>query len=371
VLSRNADTPPTLGGENELFTTGYTKDLQISYYLYDHLGNVRLAFSDLDGNGTITVGDIYAPDNEVVMEQHYYPFGLSQNGPWFATVHPDNAYRYNGKELDEAAGMYDYGARYYDPAIARWGQVDPLAEEYAWESPYCYVGNNPIYYTDPTGMFKTKFGAWLYKAFHGGENIVNHDGTWAVIQNTGAYKHDGQEILDYDLVTDWDQSQSGFQPMTEVNGAFVLDYNWDGSSTMTIVPQSGKLQTLDGGNDPVYALLNGRAAYKGVQGLDDAVDTALGLAKKGSANPKVREALDKGKKAHKDFAEKASKKGWETEKSMIDPKTNKKVRADAVTRSGHPVELKPNTPSGRAKGQKQIEQYERATGKKGRVIYYD
>ena len=40
--------PPTLsdptltGSENDLFTTGYEGNLQISYYLYDHLGNTRI-----------------------------------------------------------------------------------------------------------------------------------------------------------------------------------------------------------------------------------------------------------------------------------------------------------------------------------------
>ncbi|WP_367389377.1 RHS repeat-associated core domain-containing protein [Lewinella sp. LCG006] len=48
----------------------------------------------------------------------------------------NNRYRYNGKELDEATGLYDYGARYYDPAIGRWGQVDPLAEVLPEWSPY-------------------------------------------------------------------------------------------------------------------------------------------------------------------------------------------------------------------------------------------
>ena len=28
-------------------------------------------------------------------------------------------YRYNGKELNEELGLYDYGARNYDPAIGR------------------------------------------------------------------------------------------------------------------------------------------------------------------------------------------------------------------------------------------------------------
>jgi len=46
------------------------------------------------------------------------------------------------------------------------------------------------------------------------------------------------------------------------------------------------------------------------------------------------------------------------------------VIPDAVTRRGHPLEYKPDTPSGRAQGKRQLPAQERATGKKGRVIYY-
>lgn len=92
---------------------------------------------------------------------------------------------------------------------------------------------------------------------------------------------------------------------------------------------------------------------------------------KGTQNPKVKESINKGNAAHKDFSQKANQKGWDVTPSLKDPKTGKTVRPDAVTKSGKPVELKPNTKSGKAKGEKQLPKYERATGKKGRVITYD
>ena len=49
--------------------------------------------------------------------------------------------------------LYDYSARYYQPAIGRFTTVDPLAEKYYSISPYAYCLNNPLKYIDPTGMY--------------------------------------------------------------------------------------------------------------------------------------------------------------------------------------------------------------------------
>jgi RHS repeat-associated protein len=110
------------------------------YDLKDHLGNVRVTF---DKN--ISTGQA-----EVVQEDEYYSFGLrhglydNSNG---------NRYLYNGKEIQtDLAEQYDYGARFYDPVIARWTSVDPLAEKSRRWSTYTYCFNNPIRNIDPDGM---------------------------------------------------------------------------------------------------------------------------------------------------------------------------------------------------------------------------
>ena len=63
----------------------------------------------------------------------------------------DNRYRYNGKELNEDLGLYDYGARWYNPAIARFTSIDRFAAKYSFQTPYAYAANDPIKYIDVNG----------------------------------------------------------------------------------------------------------------------------------------------------------------------------------------------------------------------------
>ncbi|MDB5150143.1 MAG: hypothetical protein JWQ57_4163 [Mucilaginibacter sp.] len=72
----------------------------------------------------------------LIQANDYYPFGMTH-----ATTAGTNNYLYNKKELQSELGQYDYGARFYDPVIARWGHIDPKSELYFSITPYAYAAN--------------------------------------------------------------------------------------------------------------------------------------------------------------------------------------------------------------------------------------
>ncbi len=116
-----------------------TSSIEYHYFLKDHLGNIRVTF---DGTGT------------KLQEHDYYPFGMRFSG----SLGGDNKYLFNGKELqDEELGgvnldWYDYGARFYDPALGRFICLDPIADQFPHVSPYNYAENSPIANIDLWGL---------------------------------------------------------------------------------------------------------------------------------------------------------------------------------------------------------------------------
>jgi len=131
-------------------------DNRFEYHIKDHLGNVRATVYDDNGN----VGVVSADD--------YYPFGGTFNS-YERTARTPNKYKYNGKELQEETGLYDFGYRMLDQWTGRWNGVDPYADIYESTSPYAYVENNPIIGVDPDGRLVVyvngfrpgAYGKWL------------------------------------------------------------------------------------------------------------------------------------------------------------------------------------------------------------------
>ncbi|MCA1835259.1 MAG: RHS repeat-associated core domain-containing protein, partial [Actinobacteria bacterium] len=53
----------------------------------------------------------------------------------------------------DATGLVQFGQRYYDPAVGRWTQQDPVGPR----TNYLYAGDDPVNLVDPSGL---KNGHW-------------------------------------------------------------------------------------------------------------------------------------------------------------------------------------------------------------------
>ncbi len=120
-------------------------EFNYEYHYKDHLGNLRLAYSDLNGDGEIDVA------SEVLQESHYYPYGMELKGLGDVQIGPEHQYKFNGKEVYEQFDLnwMDFGLRFYDASIGRWSAIDPVIKHN--EGQYVGFADNPIWFVDPNG----------------------------------------------------------------------------------------------------------------------------------------------------------------------------------------------------------------------------
>ena len=127
---------------------GYVKYDQASasfdyvYQYKDHLNNVRLSYSDTDENGTIDAA------TEIIQEKNFYPFGLTHSGYNNVTTANGNATAqkkktYQSQEFHDELGLnlHEWKYRFSDPAIGRFISIDPVAQDYAYNSTYAFAEN--------------------------------------------------------------------------------------------------------------------------------------------------------------------------------------------------------------------------------------
>jgi RHS repeat-associated protein len=87
----------------------------------------------------------------------YYPYGLLNEG--LSANFGATKEGFTGKERDAETALSYFGARYYMPALGRWGAVDPRADQYPGWSGYNYVMGDPAGMVDPDGLSPCGNGA--------------------------------------------------------------------------------------------------------------------------------------------------------------------------------------------------------------------
>lgn len=118
-------------------------------------GKQELAYLAGDHHGTQSLA-ITANGEQAVSKRYVSPFGAERGksvGRW-----PDDK-GFLGMTDDRGTGLTHVGAREYDPAIGQFLSVDPVFDAGTPQSlnAYSYASNNPLTFSDPTGLSQIIF----------------------------------------------------------------------------------------------------------------------------------------------------------------------------------------------------------------------
>ena len=122
------------------------------YELCDHLSNVSVVILDRKD----CFNSVFKPIVKTYTD--YYPFGYPISS---RTDNVNYRYGYNGQEGDDEiyGDNLDYAFKYrmYDARIGRFWSVDPLRNDYPWNSTYAFAENSPIAFFELEGLEKIYF----------------------------------------------------------------------------------------------------------------------------------------------------------------------------------------------------------------------
>jgi RHS repeat-associated protein len=122
----------------------------LSFFVLDHLGSVSVITDGMPGSSTF--GQVQERDSYDAWGKHRQINGTADPS---CTGSALTTRGFTNQEMLDNQCMVNLNARIYDPGLARFLSPDPMTETiYNLQvlNRYTYVGNNPLSYTDPTGM---------------------------------------------------------------------------------------------------------------------------------------------------------------------------------------------------------------------------
>ena len=107
------------------------------------------------------LGALTDVSGNVVQSYQYDPYGNVTSATGSITTNP---WQFAGGFYDSTTGLYKFGVRYYDPALGRWTQQDPLGGSLFDPSTgnrYAYANDDPTNLTDRTGALSCGVATFL------------------------------------------------------------------------------------------------------------------------------------------------------------------------------------------------------------------
>ena len=272
------------------------------YYQNDQLGSASL---------------ITNQSGALVEQTTYDPWGVVRQG---GTA---SKFQYTGQEKDQESGLNYYNARYYNPNVRRFTQADTIIPDLynpQTLNRYSYVTNNPLRYTDPSGHGPEALGACVLGPVGCGVALASIAVTAVLI--------------------------APIIPTLSGQNTSIA-----GMATKSIITSSAITMQLGMNNwQKFWGQVNN---FFGINNQNPQNNQAQTPTLRGSNNPVVRNAIQIGQQAHNEYKPVLESRGYDTSFRFKNG-----LRTDGINFNSHDiVEYKPDTPTGRAQGVRQLPGY--------------